>query len=603
MSTLIGRIVQSPIRLVIVVTILVGIPVIALGEVAASQARDRLHTEELRSSADAARRAGDLVALQMTNISAQLVSVVSNLELRTATERRDAARLATLLRDLKSVLSRDVLRLFVVDSTLDGRLLSQAPYDELVIGERYGDKEYFQFYREHRTLPYYVSRAYTAAPTLTSAVSVIAGIFGSAQERGGLVGALVAEVDLARVAAWLAPLTGLVDDALVIDGTGRALGGLVPAASGGSRLDVPSHPAVTAALTGTTGASVGTDLKGNAGRFVATAPLRVAPATLAGNETFGSHWNWFALTTRSPDVAADDLETALTQVAVLRALVVLVLLVATYLLALAASSVARQRTALAEANVELARLTRAKSEFLANMSHELRTPLNSILGFSDVLLQKIFGPLNEKQVDYLGDVSTSGRHLLDLINDILDLSKVEAGKVELEPSTFSLPELLQASLVMIRERASRHGITLTLAVSEGVAQITADERKIKQVLLNLLSNAVKFTPDGGSIQLSANADETEVRISVRDSGAGIAPEDQGRIFEEFQQAKHGRRMAESTGLGLTLAKRLVELHGGRLWVESVLGSGSTFFFTLPTRREALEVIVASAGTSPTTLAR
>jgi len=600
-STLTDRLVRSPIRLVLLVAIFVGVPVVGLGEVAASQARERLHAQELRSGADSARRAGDLVAVQMANISSQLVSVVGGLELRTATERRDGERLTSFLRDLKTVFSRDVVRLFVLDGTPDGRLLSQAPYDDLVIGERYGDRDYFQFYRENRNLPYYVSPAYVAPTTLRPVLSVMAAIFAG-PTTGGFVGTLVAEVDLMRVTAWLAPVAGLVDDALVMDGLGRMLGQLATTATTQPLADLRSYTPVAGALAGRTTNTVTTDLHSRGGKVVTTAPLHIAPALL-GNDTFGSHWNWFTLTTTSPDVAAQELETALTQVAVLRALVVLVLLVATYLLARAASSVARQRTALAAANVELARLTRAKSEFLANMSHELRTPLNSILGFSDVLLEKVFGPLNEKQADYLGDVNTSGRHLLDLINDILDLSKVEAGKLELEPTSFSLPALLDSSLVMVRERASRHGIGLTMAIADHVGEITADERKVKQVLLNLLSNAVKFTPDGGSIQLSASADEAEVRISVRDTGVGIAPEDQARIFEEFQQAKHGRRLAESTGLGLTLAKRLVELHGGRLWVESAPGSGSTFFFTLPTSHDSVEVLVASAVTSPKTLAR
>ena len=579
MSTLAERLLRSPLRLVLVVAIAVGVPVIVLGEVAAAEARGRLHADELRSTSDIARRAGDLMTVQMTNISSQLVSVVTNLELRSATERRDADRLAAFLRDLKSVFSRDVLRLFVLDQTPDGRLLSQAPYDDRVIGERYGDTEYFRFYRQNRQLPFYVSEAYVAPPTQTPAVSVIAAIFGSPQT-GGFVGALVAEVDLTRVSAWLAPIAGLVDDALVIDGRGRQLARLSGPA-GDALPDLRSHPAVAGALAGTFGTEVGPDLNGIKDRYLATAPLRVTAATLAGRETFGSHWNWFVLATRSPDIAAQELETALTQVAVLRVLVILLLLVSTYVLALGASSVARQRTALAEANVELARLTRAKSEFLASMSHELRTPLNAVLGFSDVLQQKLFGPLNTKQEEYVADINGSGRHLLDLINDILDLSKVEAGKMELDPTTFSLPDTLRSTLTMIRERATRHGVDVILVVSEQVGQVRADERKVRQVMLNLLSNAVKFTPEGGSVQVSVSVDGSDIRVSVRDTGVGIAKDDQARIFEEFQQAKHGRQIAESTGLGLTLSKRFVELHGGRIWVESELGHGTTFFFTLP----------------------
>jgi len=244
----------------------------------------------------------------------------------------------------------------------------------------------------------------------------------------------------------------------------------------------------------------------------------------------------------------------------------------------------RERTQeLEEANAKLELASRHKSEFLASMSHELRTPLNAVIGFSEVLLERLFGDLNKKQAEYLRDILDSGRHLLSLINDILDLSKVEAGHMELELGRFSLAEALENGLTMVRERASRHGIALSLEVDPTVDVIEADERKIKQVVFNLLSNAVKFTPDGGQVGITAGVNSGAVHITVWDTGNGIAPEDQGRIFEEFQQV--GGIYAdkpEGTGLGLALAKQFVELHGGRLWVASAVGQGSRFTFTLPT---------------------
>jgi signal transduction histidine kinase len=225
-----------------------------------------------------------------------------------------------------------------------------------------------------------------------------------------------------------------------------------------------------------------------------------------------------------------------------------------------------------------------KSEFLASMSHELRTPLNAIIGFSEVLLQRMFGELNPKQDEYLQDVLSSGRHLLSLINDILDLSKVEAGRMELELARFDLPQALQDTLVLVRERAVRHGIDLQLDADARLGDLVADERKIKQVMLNLLSNAVKFTPEGGRVDVRAIPTDGGVEISVTDTGIGIAPENQELIFEEFRQVggdyAHKR---EGTGLGLTLARKFVELHGGRLWVKSQLGQGSTFTFSVPER--------------------
>ena len=228
---------------------------------------------------------------------------------------------------------------------------------------------------------------------------------------------------------------------------------------------------------------------------------------------------------------------------------------------------------------------RHKSEFLANMSHELRTPLNAIIGFSEVLLQGIFGDVNEKQREYLADVLGSGQHLLSLINDILDLSKIEAGRMDLELSTFALRDALESGLMIVRERASRHGIELTATVAKDVGAIEADERKVKQILYNLLSNAVKFTPDGGRVEVSVRVDNGDARVEVQDTGIGVGTDDQERIFEEFRQV--GReRSREGTGLGLTLTKRFVELHGGRIWLESTPGKGSTFAFTLPLRHAA-----------------
>jgi len=224
-----------------------------------------------------------------------------------------------------------------------------------------------------------------------------------------------------------------------------------------------------------------------------------------------------------------------------------------------------------------------KSEFVANMSHELRTPLNAILGFSEVLTQRMFGELNEKQAEYVTDISDSGRHLLSLINDILDLSKIEAGRMELELTDFDLPTAIDNALTLVRERAVRRDITLQKTFDARVGQVRADERKIRQVVLNLLSNAIKFTPEGGRIEVQVVPDEGSVEVGVRDTGVGIAPEDQEAVFEEFRQVGAAAKKAEGTGLGLALSRKFVELHGGRIWVQSEVGRGSTFTFRLPVR--------------------
>jgi signal transduction histidine kinase len=236
---------------------------------------------------------------------------------------------------------------------------------------------------------------------------------------------------------------------------------------------------------------------------------------------------------------------------------------------------------LADKSRQLEVASQHKSEFLANMSHELRTPLNAIIGFSEVLSERMFGELNDKQEEYLKDIYASGNHLLSLINDILDLSKVEAGRMELELTDFDLPTALDSALTLVRERAGRRAIALHLSVDERLGQMRADERKVRQVVLNLLSNAIKFTPEGGRIDVGAVPRDGFVEISVRDSGVGIAPEDQETVFEEFRQVGTAAKKVEGTGLGLTLCRKFVELHGGRIWVMSELGVGSTFTFSLP----------------------
>jgi len=241
---------------------------------------------------------------------------------------------------------------------------------------------------------------------------------------------------------------------------------------------------------------------------------------------------------------------------------------------------------IADKSQQLEAASRHKSEFLANMSHELRTPLNAIIGFSEVLSEGMFGELNDKQAEYLVDILESGRHLLSLINDILDLSKVEAGRMELEVTEFDLPSAIEATLVLMRERAGRKGIQVERAIDERLTIVCADERKVKQVLLNLLSNAVKFTPEGGRIDVRADARDGLAEISVTDTGVGIAAEDQVAVFEEFRQVGASAKRVEGTGLGLALSRKFVELHGGRIWLTSQVGEGSTFAFTIPLRRDA-----------------
>ena len=245
-------------------------------------------------------------------------------------------------------------------------------------------------------------------------------------------------------------------------------------------------------------------------------------------------------------------------------------------------SLQRSNKLLFEANEELMQATQAKSEFLAHMSHELRTPLNVIIGFSELLLDEVPGKINEEQRRCLNDILGGGNNLLNLINDILDLSKIESGKMELSLRNFSLSGVIEALRSVMLPILGQRDQSLDIEMEEGLPQVYADKAKVRQVLLNLLSNSTKFTPDGGKLKIEATREDERCRVSVIDNGIGIKPENQEKIFEEFCQIESPLTEEKGgTGLGLAIARQIVERHGGRIWVDSDYGQGSRFNFTLP----------------------
>jgi signal transduction histidine kinase len=245
---------------------------------------------------------------------------------------------------------------------------------------------------------------------------------------------------------------------------------------------------------------------------------------------------------------------------------------------------------------------RAKSEFLANMSHELRTPLNSVIGFSDVLAEQVFGPLNENQAQYVTDILDSGQHLLSLVNDILDLAKIEAGSMEINRGPVDANRLVERTIQMFRERAIRRGIRLVGRIDEELGHIDADERRLKQLLYNLLSNALKFTPEGGEVRVEVLRQGEAVELRVADTGVGIAADQLEKIFESFYQVNSTlTKDAQGTGLGLAVVRQIAELHGGTVRAESEPGEGSTFIVSLPRAADELQAdAVASSVDGPKT---
>ena len=562
MSSRLETLLDRPWRIVLLVAVFAALPILVLGELSASDTRARTRQQSLDADTRAAQRAADIVDARARELLNGIRSVAPNLELVRLMSQplgqplSDASLevLQTQLRDFRLALGTDVRQLAALD--LVGTVRAVSPSDPALLGTLHAAHALSIFNETNAAMRNFGEARYDADghPVLDVAA------FDVLPEQRQPAYVLAAELDLQT--ALQAPLEGGIEDLYLIDPKGRLIWRADAAAT---QQDIATGTPLAPLVAGRDIAVIGGDPISGGERLLASAPVR--------------QLGWHVVAVSA--LGQPELEQALNQLLVSRIVLVVVLLAGGLLLARAASQVAHRRRDLALANAQLDRANRAKSDFLANMSHELRTPLNAIIGFSEVLGQRYFGELNEKQDEYVRDILASGTHQLALINDILDLSKVEAGRMELQVSEFSLAAAADVGLTMIRERASLKGVALVSDLDPTLDRITADERKVKQVLFNLLSNAVKFTPAGGAITLTARPSDAGTVISVQDTGVGIAPEDQARVFEEFQQTRSGQREEASTGLGLTLARKFVELHGGRIWVESEVGRGSTFRFTLP----------------------
>ena len=569
------RLLSTPWPLTIAVALLIALPILIVGELSVADTRARVRDQQLTATSRVADQAALALDSSIAQVRQQVAAVAVRpspgrpTELIDALQRGDAVDVRRQLTTLQSVLR--VLQgqnLFVLDGARVV-LFDTSPVSE--VGNSHADISGWPT----ATQPVTVSPVYRVGG---GAENLRVSVFGYMDRTLGTAPAILeVRVSLGPLAtATLQPLFASVGELYVVDGQGRLIMRSYRAfgLDDATLQDLSAAPAVSAALTDQRAALQGPDPFGRGDRSIASASL----------PTLG----WRIIAEQPAGVIESELETGILQQRAVRIALVALLLGATYLLGRSTSQIARGRRELAvslavqeETSRQLEIVSRHKSEFLASMSHELRTPLNAIIGFADVLRGGMAGALSERQTEYLGDILESGRHLLSLINDILDLAKVEAGRMQLDVTSFSLPAALGNGVTMVRERARQHAIDLQLEIAPDVGTVTADERKVKQVMFNLLSNAMKFTPDGGRIAVRADRREDGVRVAVCDTGIGISAEDQARIFEEFAQTKAGRRASEGTGLGLTLTKRLVELHGGRIWVESEPGKGSTFTFSLP----------------------
>ncbi len=577
-----------PWLVVLAVAFLIVLPMIALGEASAGDSQARLRTAELVALAQAAERAAASMTQSLESVARQISAASTTPKtgkptpLLLAIESRNTAALSSFASYLVDLMKPEVIRIIVLDDA--GTALLFEPYSVLArAGDDLGTRDSVR--RVTSASPSYLSGVYeTDAGNISASRTRAIGVSSLVTHTdGSRAGVVLAELDVHLLARSLTPLLAAADDLYLLDRDGRLVLRATHAFAADSAVgqDLRSSPPGASAFAGAASIEADDPLGGGK-RLIGLAEVK----------TIG----WHILALRSPAIVERELTASLDQARLARLALGAILLLGSALFAAIAGGVLRQRRDFHSAlqrNVrllgdlevkssELAAASRHKSEFLANMSHELRTPLNAIIGFSEVLEQRMFGELNERQAEYTRDISTSGRHLLTLVNEILDLAKVEAGRMELEPSAFALAETIHGALAFVRERAAEHRITLGADLPPDLGAVVADERKIRQVLLNLLSNAVKFTPDGGRVTLRARRRDGDLEIAVQDSGIGIAPADLPRVFEEFQQVGPTTdRSREGTGLGLTLAKRFVELHGGRIWVESEVGSGTTFTFAIP----------------------
>jgi len=515
----------APWRLVLVVALVAGLPIVLVGEASAQDARERIRASELRLNADGAARAGDLVSAQFASIRVQLTGAAANPNLKRALDERDVKALALLAQDLKSVMSRDLRRLLVLDPF--DVVLAEQP-DASLIGTSLHDLR-VQVARPASSfgalLAATYSRVFVDDASGVPTVLIASLVSSRAAGAGSTVGSLVAEVDLRFVRDWVAPMRTSTQDVYVLDERGRLIAQASVArteANPALLRDLSQHPIVAEAFSGGAPSREGSDPITSARRLLSASPV---------NDP-----GWQVLLARDPDEVEREAGAALAQLQLSRLALVGVLLAGTYMLALAGRVLVRQRAALAETNAQLAKASQAKSQFLASVSHELRTPMNAILGFTDALLAGVDGPLNDEQRASLTWVQRGGQDLLALINEVLDLSKIEAGKLVITNELFLPADLVESVCAQYRSMAAQKGLRLSWRDEGMPTQVRLDQQRTRQILVNLVGNALKFAAQG-EVEVVGDGEGGRLRLAVRDTGPGIAADQLELIFEDFRQAE------------------------------------------------------------------
>jgi signal transduction histidine kinase/ActR/RegA family two-component response regulator len=546
----------------------IALPLFLLTAATFEDTNARLERSRQAEQARAAETGAKIVADRVGGIESDLVAVASSRFMQTAVATGDTAALNALVTELRPIVGIEHETLAVFVENTKGLLLALDPPDQTLIGRDFSQRDYFV--GVSRDWKPFVSEAFQAAMRGNPATTVVVvPVFG---DDGKAVGVLGAAIDLFRAADWLTPLSAY-EDVYVVDRKGR----LIMHARdplGASLRDLSADPTVAAAISGRSVLGPGPDLLSGRTSFIASA---VVPGV-----------QWQVVVVDPADKVSAELSPLLQTILWIRLAMILIVLVLTFVLSRAVRGLVAQRVQLATsehaarvAEHDADAANRHKSEFLANMSHELRTPLNAILGFSELLQEQLDGVVNDRQKRYLTNVRDAGSHLLTLINDVLDLSKVEAGRIELRPERIVVAALLAPVLAATREAARVQDVDFSTSSEDDQRSIYVDPGRVRQVLFNLLSNAVKFTPAGGTVALTVSVAAGTLDIAVVDTGFGIPIDKQDRVFGTFERFHEAMSSTHGTGLGLALTKRLVELHHGTIDFTSREGDGSTFHVRLP----------------------